>query len=273
MYGVHNHRVIQHEGEKMVGIYFSGTGNTRYCVRRFLEKCNQNACDYAIESEKAMEAVKAMDDSDILVFGYSVQYSNLPKMVKDYVIEHAALWENKKIFIVATMGLFSGDGAGVLGRLLTRYGAEIVGGLHLRMPDSICDEKVLKYTKEKNQKIIEQSEAKIDSSVKKFKEGHPTQEGLGFFYHMAGLFGQRLYFYNKTGNYSEKLRIDVNRCIGCGLCASQCPMQNIIMKESGGEKKIAVGLGKCTMCYRCVNQCPEKAITLLGKKVIQQRKL
>lgn len=258
----------------MVGIYFSGTGNTKYCVRRFVKEYDQNASDYAIENAQALEAVKEMKESEILVFGYSVQYSNLPKMVNDYVTEHVALWKNKKVFIIATMGLFSGDGAGMLARLLTKYGAEVVGGLHLRMPDSICDEKVLKHTDEEDKETITKSEAKIDNAVQKLKEGHPTKEGLGFFYHAAGLFGQRLYFYNKTRSYSEKLKINANQCIGCGLCASRCPMQNIVMKDNAEtKKKTAVALGKCTMCYRCVNQCPEKAITLLGTKVVKQRKM
>lgn len=30
---------------------------------------------------------------------------------------------------------------------------------------------------------------------------------------------------------------------------------------------------QCTMCYRCVNECPKQAITLLGKKVVQQYKI
>lgn len=258
----------------MVGIYFSGTGNTKYCVRRFLKQYDPNAGDYAIEDDRAPEAVRAMKEPDILVFGYSVQYSNLPKMVKDFVAEHAELWKNKKVFVIATMGLFSGDGAGMLGRLLAKYGAEIVGGLHLRMPDSICDEKVLKHTDEEDRETAAKSEAKIDDSVQKLKEGHPTKEGLGFFYHMAGLFGQRLYFYNKTRDYSTKLKINANQCTGCGLCAAQCPMQNIVIKETGDtKKKTATALGKCTMCYRCVNQCPQKAITLLGSKVVKQRKM
>ena len=42
------------------------------------------------------------------------------------------------------MGLFSGDGAGILARRLRKYGAQIIGGLHLKMPDSIADEKALK---------------------------------------------------------------------------------------------------------------------------------
>lgn len=260
----------------MKGIYFSGTGNTRHCVRRFVTESDDSAEVYAIEDEQSLTAVEELQESEILVFGYSVQYSNLPKMVRDYVADHAALWSGKKIYIIATMGMFSGDGAGMLGRLLTKYGAEIVGGLHLRMPDSICDEKALKHTAEVDLRTIEQSEEKIGRAVQQLRAGKPTREGLGFFYHMAGLFGQRLYFYNKTRNYSDKLTIHVDRCVGCGLCASLCPMDNITIRETAETDKelytvkVAVPHGKCTMCYRCINQCPQQAITLLGKRVVKQ---
>lgn len=256
----------------MVGIYFSGTGNTKHCVNKFIEEYDQTACSYALEDEATFEAINAMKDTDILVFGYSVQYSNIPKMVKDYVINHSEIWNNKKIYVIATMAMFSGDGAGILGRLLKKYGANIIGGLHLRMPDSICDEKVLKRTDEDEQMIITKSEAKIKRAVELLKEGNPSKEGLGFFYHMAGLFGQRLYFYNKTKEYSNKLKINEEQCSGCGLCATQCPMHNIEMSESSvSQEQIPIAQGKCTMCYRCVNSCPKQAITLLGKKVVKQR--
>ena len=32
----------------------------------------------------------------------------------------------------------------------------------------------------------------------------------------------------------------------------------------------AVSSDRCTMCYRCVNKCPEQALTLLGKRVVEQ---
>lgn len=60
----------------------------------------------------------------MLVFAYPMQYSTVPKMLRDFIIENNELWERKKIFVIATMGLFSGDGAGVLGRLLQQYGTE-----------------------------------------------------------------------------------------------------------------------------------------------------
>lgn len=77
----------------------------------------------------------------MLVFVYPVQYSTVPKMLRDFIIENKELWESKKVFVIVAMGLFNGDGAGILGRLLQKYGAAIIGGLHLKMPDSIGNEK------------------------------------------------------------------------------------------------------------------------------------
>ena len=36
------------------------------------------------------------------------------------------------------------------------------------------------------------------------------------------------------------------------------------------QSKRAVSGNRCTMCYRCISLCPKKAITLLGKRVIEQ---
>ena len=153
----------------------------------------------------------------------------------------------------------------MLGRLLKKCGAELIGGLHLKMPDSIADEKALKRPIEKNKELVKQAEQKIKESVKRLKAGNPTQEGIGILYRLAGYFGQRAYFGHKTGSYSSKLKIDNDKCIGCGLCAKLCPMKNITIEEHK-----AVSCDRCTMCYRCINKCPEQALTLLGKKVVEQ---
>lgn len=249
----------------MIGIYFSGTGNSKYCLERFLKEYEGEEREvkaFSIEDRELLEQVKNENE---LVFAYPVQFSNLPKILRDFVVEHKELWNGKKVFVIATMGLFSGDGAGMLARLLKKYGALIVGGLHVKMPDSICDEKALKYSEEKNRSIVTKAEKKIEESVHRMKNGNPTQVGLGIFYHLAGLFGQRLYFMNKTKIYTDKLKIDSEKCIGCGKCEQLCPMKNIVVKD-----KTAVAGNQCTMCYRCVNECPKQAITLLGKEVITQ---
>ena len=246
----------------MTGIYFSGTGNTKFCVDKFLKEYNHINNSFSIEDKETLGKIK--NDNEIVI-GYPVQYSNIPKILRDYIVHNWHIWKGKNIFIIATMGLFSGDGAGILARLLKKYDAIIMGGLHLKMPDSICDEKVLKRSFEENKKIVMKAEEKICKSVYNIKNGKPPQEGLGIVHHLAGLFGQRLYFFRKTQKYTDKLKINSLNCIGCGLCEKLCPMGNIVVKNG-----IAVSDNKCTMCYRCISKCPKQAITLLGKKVIEQ---
>lgn len=246
----------------MIGIYFSGTGNTRYCVEKFIQAYDSAGETFSIESADAVQEICMHNE---IVLGYPVQFSNIPKILQDFIADHSYIWKGKKIFIIATMGLFSGDGAGILARLLTRYGAVVTGGLHLKMPDSIGDEKALKRTFTQNQELVHRAERKIEKAAQELKANRPSRDGIGFFNHLAGLFGQRLYFRHKTREYSDKLKIHRSKCIRCGKCISVCPMKNISLKEG----QIMPG-DKCTMCYRCISFCPAQAITLLGKKVYEQ---
>lgn len=246
----------------MLGIYFSGTGNSKHALEVFLREYNNQAVLFSVEDKNLINHINNHDE---IVFSYPVQYSAVPKYLRDFIDSTSQMWAGKKVFIIATMALFSGDGAGVLGRLLKKYGAQITGGLHLQMPDSIADEKVLKRSYEKNRQLVENANAKIVKAVTRIKAGKYPQEGLGMAARLAGLLSQRLWFGHRTGKYSDKLKIDADKCIGCSKCAAICLTGNILMKEH-----TAVGMDKCTVCYRCVNACPKQAITLLGKSVIEQ---
>ena len=252
-------------GENWCGIYLSGTGNTEYCIKKFLHGLDADAPMIAIEDKAAIEALK---EFNFIILGYPVQFSNAPIMVRDFMKRNATLWRGKKVFCIATMGAFSGDGAGCSARLLKKYGATVLGGLHLKMPDSVCDSKLLKKNREQNVKIIQKAGDKIDCAINQIKLGKFPREGLSVFNHIAGLFGQRLWFYGKTNKYSNQLKINHTLCIGCGTCTNLCPMNNLEMKDHK-----AIANGKCTMCYRCISKCPKKAITLIGKEVIEQHRL
>lgn len=246
----------------MLGIYFSGTGNSRYALEVFLKEYKAESPIYAVEDKNLVEELSKHDE---IVFSYPVQYSDVPKILRDFIHNNSKLWQGKKIFVIATMAMFSGDGAGVLGRLLKKYGAQITGGLHLVMPDSIADEKVLKRSYEKNWQLVTKAKTKIEKAVADIKVGRYPKEGLGAFSRMAGFISQRLWFGHRTKAYSNKLKIDTDRCIGCSKCVKLCPTKNILMQDNKAK-----GNDKCTVCYRCVNACPKQAITLLGKTVIEQ---
>ena len=245
----------------MNAIYLSGTGNTRHVVTLLLNELGASGISVPIESADALKAL----EGDELILAYPTMFSNIPYLVRDFINKNQNVWKGKKIFLITTMGLFAGDGTGCAARLLKKYGAVITGGIQVNMPDSIGDCKALKKSPDKNKAIVKAAEQRITESAKQMKAGKYPQEGLSFWAHMAGLFGQRLWFYNKAMGYTDKLKINPDKCIGCCICAKNCPTQNI--KIIDGK---ATADNQCTMCYRCVSYCPKQAITLLGKEVYQQ---
>ena len=245
----------------MNAVYLSGSGNTKHIVTLLLNELGADGISAPIES---VEAEKALEGEEIIL-AYPTMFSNIPYLVRDFINSHQETWKGKKIFLITTMGLFAGDGTGCAARLLKKYGAMITGGLQIVMPDSIGDCKALKKSKENNKEIIKKADQRVVEAVKSMKEGKYPQEGLSFAAHLAGLFGQRLWFYNKTTGYTDKVKINPDKCVGCGICAKNCPTQNIKIEDGK-----AVSSDKCTMCYRCVNYCPKQAITLLGKTLYEQ---
>lgn len=246
----------------MIGVYFSGTGNSKFCVETFVKAYDNNAKCIAIEDEACVDWIKSEKN---IVFGYPTYYSNLPKIVHDFIENNKTLFAHKNIFIICTMGLFSGDGTGCSARLFKQYGATILGGLQVKMPDCIGDEKALKKSLIKNQELVIAAKSILIQSADALKNNQPTQDGLSTIDRLKGLFGQRLWFYGKTRAYTNKIKVDTNKCIGCGKCISLCPLANLELHQGK-----VISKGKCTMCYRCFAHCPKQAITILGKHVHEQ---
>lgn len=245
----------------MIGIYLSGTGNTKHCVEKLLHLLDDTAKSVPLEHS---QIIHMLEKQDTIILGYPTQFSNAPFMVRDFIKRNASLWKGKKVFCVNTMGLFSGDGTGCTARILRKYGAKILGGIQIKMQDSVCDNKKLKKDIEENRQIVKNADKRLEQVAEQIKQGKYPQEGLSFIAHIKGLFGQRLWFYRKTVGYTDKLRIN-DSCVGCGLCSKECPMENIEMKDNR-----AVSGERCTMCYRCISLCPQKAITLIGNQVWEQ---
>ena len=245
----------------MIGVYFSGTGNTKYCLERFLKYYNDNKL-YSIEDKNCIKEIK---ENSYIALAYPIYYSDLPIIVRNFIVDNKEIFKNKNIFIIVTMGLFSGDGAGCSARFLKEYGASIIGGLHLKMPDCIGDVKALKKSLEENKTIVKKADIKIKETVENLKNEHYSKDGLTFINHLAGLFGQRLYFYKKTYRLKDKLKIDYEKCISCGKCLNLCPMKNIELIDTKPAPQ-----NKCTCCYRCISNCPKQAITLIGNEVFEQ---
>lgn len=53
------------------------------------------------------------------------------------------------------------------------------------------------------------------------------------------------------------LIINKDKCVGCGVCHSICPVATIHETEDG---KYEINPDECMECYSCMNTCPSDAI-------------
>lgn len=243
----------------MIGICYSGTGNTRFAAEKFLQCFHPNTriCDLLDPTtEKALQ-----EEKDILL-AYPTYFSALPKAVEGFILQNAEVWKDKNVFILATYGgPFIGDATGVAARVLVKHGAKVTGGLQLNMPDNICDIKLYCPSDSKAQRLIKHAEEKIECVAEKIKSNGKVRQGLSPWSRVLGGF---LRLVSKK-EQADLVKINPDLCNHCGKCVDRCKAHNLYFKEG----KI-VPNNECIMCYRCANECPVQAITILGKEVAQQ---
>jgi len=248
----------------MLGIYFSGTGNTRHAVERFVTEVDNSAKSLSIEDGGVLSE---LEKHEIIVFGFTVYYSNIPKIAKDFITENKTSFKGKKVFIIATKGLFNAFGIGYARKMFTDCGAEFIGSSQFNMSDNIRDLKIMEvaFDYSKDGKMLEKADKKIAKAAEKFRAGKRQKSGLNPLNYIIGFFLKILGFYPNTDSYISTAKVDIAKCNGCGLCVDLCPMQNLIIAD-----KKSVSGDKCTVCYRCFGNCPTQALTVLGDKVYGQ---
>ncbi|MBD3418973.1 MAG: 4Fe-4S dicluster domain-containing protein [Chitinivibrionales bacterium] len=62
---------------------------------------------------------------------------------------------------------------------------------------------------------------------------------------------------NKVNKSLSSLRIDYEKCTGCGKCAEVCVVDGVVLEYGKAVFNI-----KCKECGVCVLKCPENALEL-----------
>jgi 2-oxoglutarate ferredoxin oxidoreductase subunit delta len=65
--------------------------------------------------------------------------------------------------------------------------------------------------------------------------------------------------------FMTDIKVNINRCKGCGLCVPQCPKQLIKMSKEMNEQgsySPIINKKKCVGCGLCYQMCPDLAIEI-----------
>lgn len=70
-----------------------------------------------------------------------------------------------------------------------------------------------------------------------------------------------------------RLKLDMGRCVGCGVCAYICPNKAIEIVTVDERKLPAVDIGRCCFCGLCVDYCPRSALSMTHDQELAEYRL
>lgn len=231
--------------------YYSGTGSTamaaNYVQRYLLENGVETAMEHIMDGQSAENTAH-----DLLILLFPVHAFHAPAAVYRWLrsLEHAP-GTNAAVISISGGGEVSPNTACRVSciRGLEKKGYRVVYESMLIMPSNWAAK-----TKEPLASLLIQIlPAKVKKAIDALLSGtvqrsSPHKKDLLFSY-----IGRIETYGAKMWGHFLKAE---SSCIGCGLCAKECPSGNITMKN----QRPRFG-GKCHMCMRCIYQCPVKAIT------------
>ncbi|MGL5067712.1 MAG: EFR1 family ferrodoxin [Sarcina sp.] len=238
----------------MVVLYFSGTGNTKYLANKFAEKMDGES--HSIEEKVDFE--KLILGSDRVTFCYPIYGSCVPRIMTEFVMKYKKFLNNKKLVILVSQMMFSGDGARTFTDLLDGIKYEVIYAEHFDMPLNIPNVPVINVKNgDKLKHKIEKVDKKLDKVCENIKTGVVEKRGFNKFSKFIGYNSQRKGFEKLETKKKEIVKVN-DDCILCTKCVRVCPMNNLFVDNVKIGSK-----DQCTFCNRCVNVCPKKAITIL----------
>ena len=247
----------------MLTLYFSGTGNTKYVANLFSSQMDAEC--FSIESNIDFKA--KIESHEIIAFCYPVYGSRVPLIMREFVAKNISAIKGKKLIILVTQLIFSGDGARVLCDLFPENYVEVIYAQHFNMPNNICNFALMRQVSaRKLQQKKDKANKKIATICQDIESGVIKRRGFSAFSRFLGKIqgnhwqgdSKKVFALEGTMEYRAKhgLKID-DDCTMCGICVRICPMKNLEISHDKISHK-----NNCTVCYRCVNYCPQKAITV-----------
>lgn len=243
-------------------IYFTGTGNSKYIADMLGDKLEDEITD-------SREYIKdysggSFSSQKPYVFVAPTYGWQLPRIFENF-IRSSEFSGSSDAYFVMNCGSDIGMPEERIRQLCSDRGLNYRGVFEIIMPENyiamfnVPDEA-------ESDKIIEAANGEIDAAAEKIKINIDFDERTVHFSDKckSGLVNKlfRRFAVRTTAFYAD------DRCTGCGMCESLCPLNNIRLSFIDNRPQWG---RECTHCMACICRCPSEAIEY-GKKSIGKRR-
>ncbi|EKF84842.1 4Fe-4S ferredoxin [Methanobacterium formicicum DSM 3637] len=233
--------------------FFSGTGNTLLVVKKMQETFQENGIPVNLHK------IEESNPEDVnlehtIGLGFPIAELSTYNFVWKFIRALPVTDTATEVFMVDTLGGFSGGIVGPVHEIVKKKGYKPIGAKEIVMPPNIfyiqdeetCHEKVQKG-------LIKAEEYTLNLINDESKWGRvPVLSDALYYTSIASL-------KITESNLNQKLlrlETDNEECRRCGICVRLCPVDNITLEEG---KPPEHGFN-CEYCLRCTSLCPRGAI-------------
>ncbi len=235
-------------------LYFTGTGNSKYCADFLGHKLGDEVYDLS-ERIKTKDYTAFESESPYIICVPTYAW-RIPSVVTE-LMSKTELTGSKDVYFVMTCGGEIGKAEKYNKALCNSIGKNYKGTLKVKMAENYLA--MFDVTDEKREaELMEEAYGVLSDAVGLIKKGADlpaVKEGaVGVI-----LSGPVNVMFNKLYLKDDSFCVK-DSCVSCGICEKKCPLGNIKLKDGK-----PLWSGNCTHCMACISYCPAEAIEY-GKK-------
>lgn len=235
--------------------FFSGTGNSRFAAS-YLSKA-------LVESKRFIpdtNPIEEMAEGESIGFVFPVYSWGVPPLVLDFIDRlPESFWMEVKVrqipvWIVMTCGDEVAKAPEMISSRIKSRGVEVESVWSVIMPNNYVLLPGFDVdSKEVERRKLKEAPGRLEEIVRGLRQHRHTIDVVRG--SMPSLRSLVYPLFKRWGISTEKWR-STDACVGCGICARKCPLNNIAMDKD----RIPMWGDNCCSCVACYHSCPRHAV-------------